>query len=170
MLGLPLLLAAGAVVLARTVDHDGVAPAPQADAPLAVAAVPAPAADSPQCAALLAALPDRLQSGSTQLDRRPLAEPVPPGTAAWGAQRPAVLRCGLDRPAELTRTAALLQINGVRWLQLRDQAAEVTSWVAVDRAVYVVLTLADPTGTGPLQDVSSAITATLPAQPVQPGG
>lgn len=169
-LGLPLLLAAGAVTLALTMDDDAVPAAPSADTPLALAAVPAPAAASPECAALVAALPDRLPSGTDQLDRRPLAEPAPAGAAAWGVDQPAVLRCGLDRPAELTRTAELLQVNGVRWLRLSDPATDSSTWVAADRAVYVALTLTERSGTGPLQDVSSAITGTLPAQPVQPAG
>ena len=58
---------------------------------------------------------------------------------AWAADPvPLVLRCGLPRPAELTPTSALLEVNGVRWLTLTDGAL-VTS-IAVDRPVYVAFT------------------------------
>lgn len=169
VIGLPLLLAAAAVVLALVVDDRAVPAAPEASVPLAVPRVPAPAAGSPECAALVAALPDRLPSGATQLDRRPLATPAPEGAAAWGIEQTVVLRCGLGRPVELTRTAALLEINQVRWLRLRGFDATST-WVAVDRPVYIALTLSDDSGTGPLQDISATISATLSAQPVQPAG
>jgi hypothetical protein len=79
-----------------------------------------------------------------------------------------VLRCGLTRPAELTPTAALLEVNGVRWLELNDGRPDpvVISWVAVDRPVYVVLTVPPDAGSGPLQAVADAVRTTLPAAPV----
>src|ERR1700760_1744281 len=66
-------------------------PAPQ---PLAVPAVPAPHAPDRACRALLEALPQRL--GDYQ--RATIAQPTPPGTAAWRnstESEPVVLRCGL---------------------------------------------------------------------------
>jgi hypothetical protein len=84
---------------------------------------------------------------------------------AWAADPvPVVLRCGLPRPAELTPTSALLEVNGVRWLTLTDGAL-VTS-IAVDRPVYVAFTAPVGVGSGPLQVVSDAVRTTLPAQPV----
>ena len=74
---------------------------------------------------------------------------------------PVVLRCGLPRPAELTPTSELLEVNGVRWLTLTDGAL-VTS-IAVDRPVYVALTAPAGVGSGPLQAVSDAVRTTLPA-------
>ena len=91
---------------------------------------------------------------------------------AWAdAPRPVVLRCGLTRPAELTPDAALLEVNGVRWLQLTDAGPDpvVTSYVAVDRPVYVVLTVPVEAGSGPLQAVADAVRATLPATAVDVG-
>jgi Protein of unknown function (DUF3515) len=167
-IGLPVLLAAvvAAIALLPSGGHSG--PSGQ-DAPLALPAVPAPAAGSDGCRALIERLPDALVSAGTRLDRRVLAAPEPAGAAAWGPdQNTVTLRCGLERPAELTRTATLLDISGVRWLRLTGDGA--SSWVAVDRPVYVALTYGDAAGTGPLQDVSSAIMAALPAQRVQPGG
>jgi Protein of unknown function (DUF3515) len=169
VVGLPLLLAICAVAAALILGRAEAPAPPMSDAPLLLPAVPAPAAHSAQCQALVNALPSQLQSGAAALRRRPLATPAPDGTAAWGTDQPVILRCGLDRPAELTRTAELLEINGVRWLKIAGLDANST-WVAVDRPVYVALTMPDGAGTGPLQDVSTAITATLPAQPVQPAG
>jgi Protein of unknown function (DUF3515) len=77
-------------------------------------------------------------------------------------------RCGLTRPVELTPTAALLEVNGVRWLRLDDGVLDpvVVSWVAVDRPVYVVLTAPPGAGSGPLQAVADAIRTSLEPTPV----
>ena len=177
---LPLLLAlavavAGLVARARGVDGVGIGGPSTAAAtavetgPLAVVPLDAPDADGPRCVALLAALPAELPGDGGALPTRPLADPAPPGTRAWAAApRPVVLRCGLTRPAELTPTSALLEVNGVRWLRLDDGVPDpvVVSWVAVDRPVYVVLTAPPDAGTGPLQAVSDAVRQTLDATPV----
>jgi Protein of unknown function (DUF3515) len=139
--------------------------------PLPLAAVPAPAASSTSCTGLLAALPDSLPGPAGPLARRPLADPAPPGAAAWvAAPSPAVLRCGLDRPAELTPTSPLLQVNGVRWLTLPGvDGVDADTFVAVDRPVFVALTLPRGLGTGPVQAVSDAVRDALPAcEPMQP--
>lgn len=134
--------------------------------PLAVVPVPAPAQDSPDCTALVGALPSSLVSGSQTLTRRELRRPAPAATVAWGNPQtdPIVLRCGLERPAELTPTAQLLDVSGVRWLQIPGSGS--TTWLVVDRAVYVALTESTDAGTGPLQDISAAVRATLPAKQV----
>lgn len=167
---LPLLLAAGAAVVAMVAGGPQDRPAPPAapaSEPLVLPAVPAPAAGSPECDALVAALPSSLPSGPRQLDRRQLAEPAPESSAAWGTDPVVVLRCGIERPAELTPIASLLQVSDVRWLPLPGENASGT-WVAVDRPVYVAVTMPNDAGTGPLQEVSKAISSTLVTQPVQP--
>jgi hypothetical protein len=129
----------------------------------------APDAGGPQCSALLAALPAALPADRGPLPPRPLADPAPAGARAWAtAPRPVVLRCGLTRPPELTPTSALLEVNGVRWLQLGDGAPdpETISYVAVDRPVYVVLTAPTDAGSGPLQAVSDVVRTTLPVTEV----
>ena len=160
---LPLLLVvvvAGIGIAAKLRGSD----APETG-PLAVAAVDAPAAASPYCATLLAGLDGDLPAGSGTLPRRALAAPAPAGVRAWAADPvPVVLRCGLPRPAELTPTSALLEVDGVRWLTLTDGPL-VTS-IAVDRPVYVAFTAPVGIGSGPLQAVSDAVRTTLPAQPV----
>jgi hypothetical protein len=174
---LPLLLALAVATIAigarvRGVEGAGLdgARAPVATAPdtepLALVPVDAPDAAGPRCAALLAALPDALPSDGGPLSPRPLADPAPAGARAWAAApRPAVLRCGLTRPAELAPDSALLEVNGVQWLRLDDAVPnpEIVSYVAVDRPVYVVLTTPVDAGSGPLQAVADAVRTTLPA-------
>lgn len=173
---LPVLLAiALPVLLAVVVAGIGIAgrlgltaPAdpPPDTTPLALVPVDAPDAAGPDCTALLAALPAELDAGDAPLPGRPLAEPVPPGARAWAAApRPVVLRCGLPRPVELTPASALLEINGVRWLELDDGVPDpvVISYVAVDRPVYVIATVSPALGSGPLQQFSDVVRATLPA-------
>ncbi|HVL85882.1 MAG TPA: DUF3515 domain-containing protein [Pseudonocardia sp.] len=163
-LALPLLLAV-AVAVAGIVTRGATDPVPDTG-PLAVVPVEAPEAGSARCAALLAALPAQLPAADGPLASRPLAEPAPAGVRAWAAvPGPVVLRCGLSRPPELEPASALLQVNGVQWLELDDGVPDpaVTSYVAVDRPVYVALTAPVGSGSGPLQAVSDAVRATLPA-------
>jgi hypothetical protein len=176
-LGLPLLLAVavatvGIVGRVRGVEGAGLTDTgggPTTTAapdmgPLAVVPVEAPDAGGPECTALLAALPAELPAAGGVLPSRPLADPAPAGTRAWAAApRPAVLRCGLTRPAELTPTSTLLEVNGVRWLQLDDGVPDpvIVSYVAVDRPVYVVLTAPTAAGSGPLQVVADVVRQTL---------
>ncbi|RZS39275.1 uncharacterized protein DUF3515 [Herbihabitans rhizosphaerae] len=167
-LGLAVLLAVGVVIAAQVSggDENAAPPSPTQKpprtGPLPVVPVPAPAADSPDCASLLPALPAVVVSNGEQWPRLPLAEPAPRATAAWGTPTgdPAILRCGLDRPAELTPTSALREVNGVRWLPVSREDA--TTFWAVDRAVFVVLTVPPTAGTGVLQDVSTALGRALP--------
>jgi Protein of unknown function (DUF3515) len=136
----------------------------QALDPLGLAVVPAPAAASADCARLLADLPTRLDGGELgNLERRQLAAPAPVGAAGWG-EPPVVLRCGLDRPVELTATSRLLDVSGVQLLELVGRGT--STWVAVDRPVYVVVALPPTSGSGPLQQLTAVIANTLPRRDV----
>lgn len=173
-LALGVLLVVGVAVAGIVAGPTGSAPAaappaqqPTAspNAPLLLVPVAAPKAGSAACAALVRALPQTLANGSSPLRARELAKPVPAGTAAWGSgEDPAVLRCGIERPPELKPTSELLAVDGVQWL--RVSAGGLTTWYAVDRPVVVALTLPGTVGTGPIQDVSEAITSTLHQVPV----
>jgi hypothetical protein len=133
----------------------------QALGPLGLAVVPAPAAGSADCARLLAALPRTLGGAETArhgvgaLERRSLA--------GWG-EPPVVLRCGLDRPADLTATSRLLAVSGVQFLKIPNGG--MSTWVAVDRPVYVAVALPPGSGSGPLQQIAAVISRVLPAQQV----
>ncbi|TWG09006.1 uncharacterized protein DUF3515 [Saccharopolyspora dendranthemae] len=136
--------------------------------PLAAAPIPAPEARSAECASVMSALPAQLSVGGTPVPRRALAEPAPAATVAWGDAEhdPITVRCGIDAPAELTPTSQLMDVSGVSWLEI-NQGGD-SSWLAVDRPVYVALSAPADTGTGPLQDLSKLIGAKLPKQPVFP--
>ena len=131
-----------------------------------IAAVPAPQASSPQCRALLATLPDRLG----EWGRAAAVDPVPEGAAAWGgADQPVVLRCGVDPPAEFVVGVPLQLVDDVQWFRLTDTEGRRSTWVAVDRPVYVALTLPDGSGPTPIQVISEVIARTMPAVPIRPG-
>jgi hypothetical protein len=136
--------------------------------PVVIAALAAPHADDAACQALLAALPQRL--GDYQ--RATPAEPVPAGTAAWlGAPGgdPVVLRCGLDRPADFVVGAPIQLVDAVQWFRVGDSGGGRSTWFAVDRPVYIALTLPDGSGPTPIQQLSELIAATAGAVPIDPG-
>jgi uncharacterized protein DUF3515 len=168
------LLAVG-VVVTSLVLTSGDEPATQGKTstppagPLALVDVDAPDAGSASCTSLMKALPNTLPDSGKTLRRLPIADPAPPAAAAWGGTRgePVVFRCGLPRPGELTPTSQLREISGVRWLPIEGDGA--TTWVVVDRPVYVALTVPAGSGTGPLQEISAAA-GTLRAVPVRAGG
>lgn len=139
----------------------------EATAPFPLVPVDAPQAGSPSCTALLAGLPAKLTDGKTALHRRPIANPAPDAVAVWGGTAttdPVVLRCGIERPPELKPTAELLEVSGVEWFKIDgDDSA---TWYAVDRPVVIALTLPSGKGTGPIQDISTAIGATLKPVPI----
>ncbi|CAM3766415.1 DUF3515 domain-containing protein [Kibdelosporangium persicum] len=165
-----MLLVAGVIIAGllfgstddRTAQQAPPPSSPLRTGPVALVPVPAPAAGSADCATLIQNVPATLKSGSTVLTKAALAEPAPPASVAWTDQRsdPVVLRCGLDKPAELTATTPLRAIDGVSWLPVENELA--TTWYLADRSVYVALTVPASTGTGPLQDISTLITRTLP--------
>lgn len=132
--------------------------------PLPLVPVPAPQAGAPPCHTLVAGLPSELTSNGAKLKVRELANPAPPSTVAWGEDNPIVLRCGLDKPPELTTSSQLRLINGVQWLQVTGEGA--STWYVVDREVYSALTVPDNAGTGPLQQISDAVAAKLPPRPL----
>ncbi|SER59032.1 DUF3515 domain-containing protein [Actinokineospora terrae] len=168
------LLVTGVVVASRFLPEapDRVAATKSAAAPrtgpVGLVPVDAPDAAAPDCGALTQALPQALPNGGGSLPRLPIADPAPVGAAAWGDQvaDPVVLRCGLGKPPELTPTAALREVSKVRWLVIDGDGA--STWFAVDRPVYVALTLPAGLGTGPLQTVSEVVGRALPVREVRP--
>jgi hypothetical protein len=140
---------------------------------VAIASVPAPKADSAECGALLAALPDRLGD----YRRVPAADPAPAGAAAWKSDGdPVILRCGLDPPAEFVVGSPLQVVDAVQWLRVGEAGAGKnpsadqgrSTWFAVDRPVYIALTLPQGSGPSPIQDISDVIAKSLPAKQIDP--
>jgi hypothetical protein len=139
-----------------------------ADEPVAIVAVPAPQAADQSCRQLLSAVPEQLGD----YRRAVAADPVPQGAAAWRTApgtEPVILRCGLDRPGDFVVGAPLQMVDDVAWFRVSDPASDLTTWFAVDRTVYVALTLPLDSGPTPIQELSRVIARTLPAQPVDPG-
>lgn len=131
--------------------------------PVAIAPVPAPHADSAECRTLFSALPERLGD----YRRARVAEPAPPAVAAWTLDGESVImRCGLERPAEFVVGSPLQVVDEVQWFQLTAQ--DRSSWFAVDRPVYVALTLPQGSGPTPIQEISDLIAKALPAKKIDP--
>jgi hypothetical protein len=155
-----MLAVVGVIVAANIVSSR---PTTAVDDPLALSSVESPGATTPGCTALTAALPDTLGG----LPRRTIAHAEDPsltGVAGWG-EPAVVLRCGVPTPAELTCTAALQVVDGVAWLPL--SAGGDTTYFLVDRSVRVALTVPGAvTSTGPWQEASELIAATLPERDV----
>jgi len=170
-IALPVVAIVAVVVLAGVVNSR---PVSDVTDPLPVSSVDAPGAATASCISLMAVLPDPLG----QLPRRQLVQgddPLLAGVAGWG-EPAVVLRCGVPTPAELTCSAPVQVVNGVSWLPLDGDGA--TTYLAVDRAVRVALTVPDSiTSTGPWQEASNVISSTMPArdicangEPVPPDG
>ncbi|BBY61719.1 DUF3515 domain-containing protein [Mycolicibacterium sarraceniae] len=135
--------------------------------PVVVAAVPAPKADSSTCASLLSALPTNLG----EFRRVVAADPVPPGAAAWRGEAdnyPVIMRCGIDRPAEFVVGSPIQMVNAVQWFRLQDPDIDHSTWVTVDRPVYVALTLPTESGPTPIQALSDVIARAMPEVPIDP--
>lgn len=167
---LPVMLLVGVIVFAIMATRSPVLE------PVALGAAEAPDAESEECTALLEALPDKLpESSDTDLVRAELVEPAPAGAAAWQSPdepnaEPVVLRCGLERPHEFTQDSQIQAVDAVDWLQIdgADQGLESSTWTAVDRGVYIALTVPSGTGSGPIQSMSKIVAETLPATELDP--
>jgi hypothetical protein len=154
--------------------------------PVAIVSIPAPQADSAQCRALTDALPAELGD----YRRAPAADPAPPGAAAWrvdSQDEAVILRCGIERPADFVIGSPLQVVDNVQWFRVgeagagKDGVGEAgagkdggtsdqgrSTWFAVDRPVYVALTLPAGSGPTPIQDISRLIAKLLPAKAVDP--
>lgn len=161
---LPVALLVGVIVAAVMVSGESIRP------PEALGPVDAPAADSAECSTLLDGLPADLGDYS----RAELVDPAPVGAVAWAPDDATadavVLRCGLPRPLGFDVASALQVINDVQWFEVSgaDAGIDASTWYAVDRPVYVALTVPGGSGPTPLQDASDAISATLPQTPLDP--
>jgi hypothetical protein len=158
-----IVVAAGAII--GILVFAALRQAPPAQRPVAIASVPAPKADGTECRALIDALPQQLGG----YRRAAAADPAPAGAAAWQAtagDEPVILRCGLDRPAEFVVGSPIQVVDAVQWFELADQGR--STWFAVDRPVYVALTLPQGSGPTPIQTISEVIAKSLPAKPIDP--
>lgn len=155
------VVAVGAALAVAAAHHPSARPAE----PVGIATVPAPQAGSAACGAVLDALPQQL--GDYQ--RAELAEPAPQGAAAWTVRsgEAVVLRCGLDRPADFVVGSPIQVVNKVQWFEVRE--GDRATWYAVDRDVYLALTLPPGSGPAPIQELSDLIAAKAAPVPIRPG-
>ena len=87
-----------------------------------------------------------------------------------------ILRCGLDRPDEFVVGSPIQVVDAVQWFRVGEAGAGNESasdqgrstWFAVDRPVYVALTLPQGSGPTPIQTISEVIAKSLPAKPIDP--
>jgi len=104
------------------------------------------------CDRLVPALPDRVDGA----DRRETTQPAL--TAAWG-DPPLVLRCGVTRPADLSPTSEILEVEGVEWFLVESGAGY--TFTTVGRTAHVELTVPAEVdrseATAPLVDLAAAV-------------
>ncbi|WP_245177218.1 DUF3515 domain-containing protein [Geodermatophilus sp. DF01-2] len=131
--------------------------------PLPVEAPPVPPEAEAPCESLMGQLPLELAGGQS---RR--VDSDSPYVYAWG-EPPVVLVCGVERPAALEPTSPLIQINGVNWL-VDTSDPDTVVWTAVDRPVYVQVTVSADTDSAPVTALGPVINETLPRQPIQVDG
>ena len=145
-------------------DVEGTPVPERADLPPLPVQVPpvTPEADA-NCPALMGQLPLELAGEQS----RPV-DSDSPYAYAWG-EPPVVLVCGVERPASLEPTSPLIQISGVNWLVDTSDPDSIV-WTAVDRPVYVQVTVSADTDSAPVTALCRVINDTLPLQPVDAGG
>ncbi|MGY1739847.1 MULTISPECIES: DUF3515 domain-containing protein [unclassified Blastococcus] len=122
-----------------------------------------PEADA-ACPAFMTDLPNELAG----LESRRVRSDTP-YAYAWG-EPPVVLRCGVERPAGfVVGGPQLFELNGVAWF-VDDTDPDQVVWTAVDRSVYVELTVPADVSSGPAIALGPLVTATLPYREPQPAG
>lgn len=117
-----------------------------------------PGAPAPACTRLNRMLPEDLD-GRGRRETRPTSA----RTAAWG-EPPVVLRCGVPRPAGLSATSEVLEVDGVEWFLEETRRAYV--FTTTGRRVYVELRVPGSTprdrATSPLVDIATSVARTIP--------
>jgi hypothetical protein len=142
---------------------EGGSSATREDLPVLPVDVPpvTPEADA-SCPALMSTLPLDLEGKDS---RRVQSDS--PYAYAWGDPA-VVLICGVDRPARYVVGAALIQINGVQWY-VDTSDPDTTVWTAVDRPVYVQISLPATVDSAPVTALTPQIAQALPYRDPTPG-
>ncbi|WP_029432881.1 DUF3515 domain-containing protein [Blastococcus sp. URHD0036] len=145
------------------VDVSGPSASARADLPVLEVPVPAPTPETDAaCPRFMTDLPVELAGQRS----RPVRSDTP-YAYAWG--EPAiVLRCGVERPAAFVLDSQVFDINGVTWF-VDDSDPDHVLYTAVDRPVYVELSVPPTVNSGPVATLSPLISATMARQEPQPG-
>jgi hypothetical protein len=144
-------------------EVQGTAPPERADLPPLEVEVPpvTPEADE-YCPAVMRTLPLELAGEPS----RPV-DSDSPFAYAWG-EPPVVLVCGVDRPAGWVVGASAIQINGVQW-HVDTSDPDTTVWTAVDRPVYVEVSLPTGVDSAPVTALTPGLAEALPYREPVPG-
>ncbi|WP_293820722.1 DUF3515 domain-containing protein [uncultured Corynebacterium sp.] len=128
-----------------------------AKAPVTVSPVESKEADSPACHSFIDALPDKVMDKP----RAEIAEPVPPGVAAWAAtsEDKVTVRCGVDMPFQYTEYSQTQDVEGEKWYQVRDATpgSDLTTWYAAQRFPIAAVTASTDATPGELNEALSAL-------------
>ena len=112
------------------------------------------------CGRLHDALP-RTLDGRDRAGTRPSSS----RTAAWG-DPPVVLRCGVGRPAGLTATSQVIEVDGVEWFLTEPAPPYV--FTTVGRGTYLQVRVPSSVprsaATAALVDLAHAVRTALPAR------
>lgn len=128
--------------------------------PVAMGAIDSPEAQSPECAELIENLPEELGGKP----RAEIADPVPPGAAAWqsSSTQRFTLRCGVHLPLQYSDLSIVNDVDGTSWLKVMDTTPQSTmqTWYVVNRFPVVAVTT-DEEGLGgdefPAAELSDAL-------------
>jgi hypothetical protein len=133
--------------------------------PVDVSPVPRSTTADRLCPGFLAKLPEKVGG---QGRRRVNAQKA--YFLAWGAP-PVIVQCGVPLPKGFTVGTQTIDIappkstDSVRWFETGSSGV----WTAVDRDVYIAVTVPDGGDTtGTLQTIGAVILKTLPARPIRP--
>ena len=160
------------LVLANLRDDDRDDPPAQVSGPSTSARADLPVLDVPvppatpgtdaSCPRFMSDLPVELAAQRS----RPVRSDTP-YAYAWG-EPPIVLRCGVERPAGFVRDAQVFDIDGVSWF-VDDSDPDQYVYTAVDRPVYVEVTVPSSIDSEPVVVLSGLVTDTMPQQELRPG-
>lgn len=165
---LSLLLVVGVLIGAKLVFRQA------ASEPIAMSTLDNPDASSPECAKFLESVPDKLLGH----DRATIAEPAPPGAAAWKSSslEQVTLRCGVDIPLQYTDLAMLDDVQDTSWLTVVDATpgSSLRTFYALNRDKVIAVTsdaagLQQKTVTDISEQLAKALdTLPLTKQPTHP--
>lgn len=142
----------------------GPATTARADLPPLDVTVPpvTPEADA-NCPAFMTDLPIELAGERS----RPVRSDTP-YAYAWG-EPPIVVRCGVERPAGFVAGGPqLIQLDRVQWF-VDDSDPDEYVYTAVDRPVYVEVTVPASIDSEPVITLGGLLATTMPAQEPDPG-
>lgn len=131
---LAILLAVSVLIGARITFNKA------SDQPVGLTLLDTPEASSAECSQFIDALPDKL-NGYTRAE---IAEPAPPGAAAWKKDSVdrIVVRCGVNMPLQFSPLSSTEDFDGTTWLKVVDTTPDSTmqTWYSVSRQPAVAIT------------------------------